>query len=277
VSTGTAELAVSGLASAYQVAAQTPELVIIAVTPNNIYHLTAPTGSSIKSAADLRGKTVGVQSLSTSAYLYVRAAALSVGLDPDKDITWLPIGNGAQAAEAINSGQVDAYATYDGQLQVVSDLTKNKLEVVDTPLEDLNGSGAWVTNRTFLEENRDVVVSLMQGVAKAAQWTNEDPEAVIKHFWEVNPDAKPKDLPEEEALATTIAGASPIWRGLMGIGPDGTYGIPADADLEASIEFHQEGKLFEGELDEEAFDFSVMEEANQYDKAAVEEEARADG
>ena len=67
-----------------------------------------PPNSPIKTIADLKGKKVGVFSLASGGAFYIKARAVEAGLDPEKDITLLPTGFGAQASEALRSGAVDA-------------------------------------------------------------------------------------------------------------------------------------------------------------------------
>ena len=49
----------------------------------------------IRTVSDLKGRLVGIQTLSSSGHLYLAIMAAHVGLDPHKDITWVvpPSGN----------------------------------------------------------------------------------------------------------------------------------------------------------------------------------------
>jgi ABC-type nitrate/sulfonate/bicarbonate transport system substrate-binding protein len=63
-------------------------------------------GSPIKSAKDLKGKKIGVNALNSSAHLWARLIVQGAGLNPDRDVTFVPIGFPAQG-EALRSGLID--------------------------------------------------------------------------------------------------------------------------------------------------------------------------
>ena len=62
----------------------------------------------IRTIGDLKGKRVGIQTLSSSGHLYLSIMAAHVGLDPQRDIEWVtsPDGN---AMELFAEGKVDAF------------------------------------------------------------------------------------------------------------------------------------------------------------------------
>ncbi|MDP3947092.1 MAG: ABC transporter substrate-binding protein, partial [bacterium] len=61
----------------------------------------------IKSFMDLKGKTVGVGTVGSSVYYVVRKMAKHFGLDPDKDITLISVGEEVRL-QALLSGSIDA-------------------------------------------------------------------------------------------------------------------------------------------------------------------------
>src|SRR5262247_827346 len=62
----------------------------------------------IRTIADLKGKTVGVQNLGNSPYVFVSAMAAYVGLDPSKDINWVTSPTIAPK-ELFADGKIDAF------------------------------------------------------------------------------------------------------------------------------------------------------------------------
>lgn len=275
VASGKADFSVVGLSSALQVAAQSPNVKIIGITGGNIWNMAVPEGSDVKSLKDLKGKTIGVQALNTGMYLYNRAALEIEGVDPDKDVKWLPIGTGAQAASAIDSGEVDAFATYFGPYEVVAGLTKEPLRLLPTPLDELDGSGAWIANAKVLEENRDQVVELMRGMSKTAIWAQEDPEAIIQALWDEDPATKPRGQSDEEAMTSTVALVANYWGQVIKAGSEG-YGVLSDAAVKKAVDFHFDKGIVEGKLDiAKSVDLSVARDADEYDKAEIESEAAA--
>src|SRR6516165_8697342 len=60
----------------------------------------------IKSIKDLKGKTIGVFSLATGGIAYLNTYLRANGLDPAKDLEFVPLGLGAPPVEALRSGKV---------------------------------------------------------------------------------------------------------------------------------------------------------------------------
>jgi NitT/TauT family transport system substrate-binding protein len=62
----------------------------------------------IRTIGDLKGKSVGVQSLGSTGNLLVRMMAAQVGLDPDKDIHWVTDPS-AKPIDLFVQGKIDAF------------------------------------------------------------------------------------------------------------------------------------------------------------------------
>uniref|UniRef100_UPI001BD3FA7D ABC transporter substrate-binding protein n=1 Tax=Bradyrhizobium sp. dw_78 TaxID=2719793 RepID=UPI001BD3FA7D len=62
---------------------------------SNIWSVAVLPDSPIKTLADLKGKKLGVQSMGSAGTTFGRAFAQAAGLDPEKDVSFLPIGVGA--------------------------------------------------------------------------------------------------------------------------------------------------------------------------------------
>src|SRR2546426_9498455 len=65
-----------------------------------IFRVVVPKDSPIQTAADLRGKTIGVSALSSGAVPAARAIVSSGGLYPDADVKWRALGIRGPAAPA---------------------------------------------------------------------------------------------------------------------------------------------------------------------------------
>jgi NitT/TauT family transport system substrate-binding protein len=71
---------------------------------------------SVRSIADLKGKSVGVQALGSSQHVFAAAMAAHVGLDPAKDIRWV-INPSVKPTELYEKGQVDAFLGFPPEPQ----------------------------------------------------------------------------------------------------------------------------------------------------------------
>jgi NitT/TauT family transport system substrate-binding protein len=66
----------------------------------------------IKTVEDLKGKQVGVDSISATPGQFVTFIAASAGLDPEKDIRWVTPDGGADLAQLFMDGKIDAYMAF---------------------------------------------------------------------------------------------------------------------------------------------------------------------
>jgi NitT/TauT family transport system substrate-binding protein len=148
--------------------AEGADLVVVAQLAG-VYPFVLEVAAPIRTVADLRGKKVGVSAPGSSSDIATRAALKRMGLDPDKDVTILPVGSAAQRTAAMLSGAIDAgvsqppdsLAVEAKGFHVLYDLASQKLPSANTSV---------VVTRSFLNANRAVVQryvdSLVQGIKK---------------------------------------------------------------------------------------------------------------
>jgi NitT/TauT family transport system substrate-binding protein len=97
---------------------------------SDLVYLIAQPG--VKTPAELKGKASGVSRLGSTTHFYLRTALKNVGLDPEKDLTILQLGSGAEVAVALEAGRLAAAALsyrnalpfLDRNWPVLLDLTK---------------------------------------------------------------------------------------------------------------------------------------------------------
>jgi NitT/TauT family transport system substrate-binding protein len=66
----------------------------------------------IKTVEDLKGKQVGVDSITATPGQFVTFIAASAGLDPEKDIRWVTPEGGADLTQLFMDGKIDAYMAF---------------------------------------------------------------------------------------------------------------------------------------------------------------------
>lgn len=268
IAAGKADVSVVGVSAALAIAAKSPKVTVVGVTGGNVWKLAVPKDSPIQSIEELKGKKIGVKALSTAAYLYLRAALEAAGVDPDDDVEWLPTGTGAQEANALDTGKVDALATYLGPYEITDGLTQKGLRIVPTVLDDLDGSGAIIVNTDLLEEHRDAVVDLLRGMSQVAYVAQEDPETIVRATWEEDPAVKPRGVSDEEAMSITLGQVEAYWSLILAPPTDAPYGVLDDETLAAAITFHETSGIIEDEVGPDVVDFGPARDADDYDKDA---------
>ena len=70
--------------------------------------------SSIRSIADLKGKTVGIFELGAATHVFLASMATHVGLDPGKDINWV---TGNTPKDLFAAGKIDAFLGFPPEPQ----------------------------------------------------------------------------------------------------------------------------------------------------------------
>ncbi len=143
--------------------------------PWEAVYVVAREGEGIGKLADLRGKKVAVADIGSAYNYYLRAAMLEENVDPDKEMTIVPVPY-AQMPGALTQKLVDAVvASADGY----AELQKNGRVVListHTGLARLamDVSSPLTVNTAFLQKNPDVVVRLLRAAIRARQWMAED-------------------------------------------------------------------------------------------------------
>ena len=159
-----------------------PVKILAAVTKSSSYVIISrPEIDSIKA---LKGKKVGINSFGSSADYAAYAAVSRSGLDPNKDVTILPIGGGSpERFAALASGSVDAtvvtspseYAAEKQRLRVL--VSADELsKLVRIPL---TGIGA---TQKKMERDPDEIVRLLRALRSATLLLLEKPEYSLSLF-----------------------------------------------------------------------------------------------
>jgi ABC-type nitrate/sulfonate/bicarbonate transport system substrate-binding protein len=159
-----------------------PVKILGAVTRSSSYVIISrPEIDSIKA---LRGKKIGINSFGSSADYAAYAAVSRSGLDPNKDVTILPIGGGSpERFAALVSGSVDAtvvtspseYAAEKQGLRIL--VSADELsKLVRIPL---TGIGA---TQKKMEKDPDEIVRLLRALRSATLLLLEKPEYSLSLF-----------------------------------------------------------------------------------------------
>ena len=262
-----------------------PELVMLArakgvkvkavytYSRSTIYRVVALKNSGITKIEDLRGKTMGVIAMSTGAVPYGRQMLQSVKIDPDKDVQWLPIGEGAQAALALKRGDAQAWFAWDTAVAALQAQGLEFVELRPSYFDDLIGT-AIIVHEDFLAKNRPAVVKVLSCIAKATIFGLVNPEQTIRIHWQLYPTTRP-----EGDEATAMKRSRLVFDSRFG-----GYQKPANvkwgenvaAQWTGMAKLMQAEKLLPTDFDPaSAYTNELIDEINAFDQAAVEQAARA--
>jgi NitT/TauT family transport system substrate-binding protein len=165
---------------------------------STIYRAVALKSSGLTKTEDLRGKTMGVIAMSTGAVPYGRQMLQSANINPDTDVQWLPIGEGAQAALALKRGDAAAWFAWDTAVAALESQGIAFVHIKPPYFDDLIGN-VIVAHEDFLANNKAAAVKVLRCIAKATIFGLSNPEKTIKVHWQYYPATRPEG-DEAEAM-----------------------------------------------------------------------------
>jgi NitT/TauT family transport system substrate-binding protein len=209
IATNQAQLGHCGMQELMGAKLKNPTLPVRAVFLQEVgagYEIVVPRSGSIQSIAELKGKRIGVMSLASGAVPFVKSMLQSATVDP-ATVELLPVGTGAQALAALQSGRVDALSLFRGQHAALENLGI-QLRYFTVPYP----SSVMIANEIFLKNNRSALVHALQGLVLNQVFMRANPEAAVRSFWQIN--GRPK---EDEAKALQdgvhlIERAAELWK-----------------------------------------------------------------
>jgi len=175
---GQADIAFTDPASLYLALDKGEKLVAIYnIYPQNVFNVVALKGSGIRSAADLKGKRVGVYSLASGTYQNLLVLLHQVGLS-EKDVTIQPTG--LLNFAPLMQGQVDATAATDTGLLVARARGLGEADVIEVR-DQLNlPSDIFVVKEAFYERNKPLLKRFLAAYRDSATWMIARPEEAAR-------------------------------------------------------------------------------------------------
>jgi len=120
----------------------------------------------ITNPAQLKGKKMGVSTLGSSSDFALRFALTRLGLDPEKDVTILALGDSAIRVGALNNGTVQAGTYSLGETMHLKQLGHQQL--LDLALSGVEYQHTAVaTTRSLIARNRRALVNYAKAIIEA--------------------------------------------------------------------------------------------------------------
>jgi NitT/TauT family transport system substrate-binding protein len=137
----------------------------------------------IRTVSDLKGKRVGIQTLSSSGHLYLSIMAAHVGLDPREDLEWVTPSSGS-AMGLFAEGKVDAFIGFPPEPQ---ELRARKIGRV---ILDTTTDQPWsqylccmlFSSRDFVREHPVAAKRALRAFLKAADMCAAEPERAAQRL-----------------------------------------------------------------------------------------------
>jgi len=139
----------------------------------------------IRSIADLKGKTVGVQDLGAAPHIFISTMAAHVGLNPAKDINWVT-GPSSTPRELFAEGKIDAFMGFPPEPQELRARKFGRVVVnssVDRPWSQYYCC-VLAGNRDFIRKHPVATKRVLRAILKAIDFCVNDPVAAARQMVE---------------------------------------------------------------------------------------------
>lgn len=134
--------------------------------------------SSVQSAKDLKGKKIAVSSLGGTGAVSARASLKALGLDPDKDVTYIVIGAASVRMAAMEAGSVEAaIMPVPWNFRMRQKGFKELLFAGTIMQQPLTGIA---TTREKVEKNPDQVKKVLRGFLRALRAMRQEKKEVVE-------------------------------------------------------------------------------------------------
>lgn len=235
----------------------------------------------IKSAADLKGKNIGIVSVSTGGVSLVKSFVRKSGLDPDTDVTMIATGVGAQPLLALQNDQVQALMYWSSALVGFQSMDPNLTILKDPAWAELPDY-SFATSQKVIDEKPAMVEGISRGIAKAMVFAAANPDCVRQLQWKFYPDSKPTNVDEETAIANDLAKVSILLEDQALASKLNPNGFVAGASAEAMGKYQDflvEYGILTEKVDPETLvipdSLAFFTKINDFDSAAIEADAKA--
>jgi NitT/TauT family transport system substrate-binding protein len=182
-----------GVASAVVAGA---DLVLVSCYLNSLpYELVVH--ESIKSAEDLKGKSLGISRIGSSSDVVVRALVKGMGLEPDRQVMIMQVGGPAERAAAFRTGRIVGFPSPPGMVHLAKGMplrilvsTMDLQKPFDFPYI------CATTTKSYLARRRDTVKKVIMAHIEATQFfkTHKDEsKKIIAKYSRINNEAYLED------------------------------------------------------------------------------------
>jgi NitT/TauT family transport system substrate-binding protein len=152
--------------------------------------------SPITAPAQFKGKLIGVASLASGGIAFLKSYLRSQGLNPDTDVTLVPVGAGAPALEALRSGRVQGLMYWGAMLSAFENFGA-KLRYFRAQEWLTLPDFCMVTLQTTIDRDLPLVEAVARNGARASALTIAGPDCVRRLHWKRWPETKVSGAPDE--------------------------------------------------------------------------------
>lgn len=172
---------------------------------STVYDYAVRADSPVKSIAELKGKRIGVVSMSAGNLMMTKAQFKEQGLAIPGDVTLVPVGSGPAAWKQLQDGKVDAlnlWASEDAKMALAG------LKIRRIPHSDALRpifSSAVMVHLDTISQRPQLVAGMGRAMAKSSVACAAAPDKCARAFWRFDPTSKPTPENEGDWVKGTVA------------------------------------------------------------------------
>ncbi|MDI4231776.1 ABC transporter substrate-binding protein [Bradyrhizobium sp. Arg237L] len=245
-----------------------------AVEYRNIWSISVPADSPVNSVAELKGKRIGVTALGSAGMNYGKAYLRAAGLNPDRDVTFIPIGAGGQAITAMKQKVIDAIVFWE-TANITFGIAGSPVRQlpIEQKLATLPDVSLLATNET-IKKNPKLLVGFARALAKGLDFCLANRAACVLMTWKIYPESKPAEGTPEQKLERGLK-MTTTWDGWT----DAQLGDRRGEFIESrwndlSDFLLQGGQIAKPVPASRMFTAEFVGEINNYDRAAIVKQAK---
>lgn len=176
-----------------------PMISFACQVPDNYFALAVPADGPIKSAEQLKGKTIGVPSVGGGTFVMLRAVVQRLGWDSSKDVEYLAVGGGVPALDALQRGRVQALFLWSSPYAVFEASGVRLRYFQPDPLPQAGFTQITNVSLSVLRDDPGLVSAMARALGKSLVFmAAAQPEILTKLHYSVFPDTRPPGLSDEQ-------------------------------------------------------------------------------
>jgi ABC-type nitrate/sulfonate/bicarbonate transport system substrate-binding protein len=138
---------------------------------------------SIRSAQQLKGKSIGISRVGSSSDVAARVLLKQLKLEPDKDVAILQVGGSTERAAAFRTGRIAAFPSPPGTIHLAQGMPHRVLvSTADFPKGFPFPYVCPTTSKSYLNANRDTMKRLLMALIEATHFYKTHKEESKKIF-----------------------------------------------------------------------------------------------
>ena len=145
----------------------------------NTFPFTMFSSPQLKSAAQLKGKKIAVNSLTGAAIFATKLSLKTFGLNPDKDVTYIVAGSADSRLALLKGGVIDATVLIAPQTLAAKTAGFNILYDMSDLAIPYQSAGT-ASLKSFIRNNRESVLSAMKAIIQAIHFIKVNKTGTMK-------------------------------------------------------------------------------------------------